>query len=227
MKINMDFNIKKQNYAVIISVILVFVSFLVAVKLLADTAERHYDNELIVCLDAGHGGDDVGAVSTDGKRYEKDDNLALTLKVRDELELLGIKTVLTRDDDETVSLRDRCRIANKKRCDLFVAIHRNSSASGTGIEAWISKREKEDERSTAKKLTKQLSELTGLQDRGVKNGYRDRTANNYYVNANTNMPSILLEVGFISSDEDNKAFDDNIDKMALEIAKVIYDSLQN
>lgn len=223
----MNLNIKKQNYAVIISVILVFVSFLVAVKLLADTAERHYDNELIVCLDAGHGGDDVGAVSTDGKRYEKDDNLALTLKVRDELELLGIKTVLTREEDKTVSLRDRCRIANKKRCDLFVALHRNSSASGTGIEAWISKREKEDERSTAKKLTKQLSELTGLQDRGVKNGYRDRTANNYYVNANTNMPSILLEVGFISSDEDNRAFDENIDKMAVEIAKVIYDSLQN
>ena len=225
MKINMNLNIKKQNYAVIISVILVFVSFLVAVKLLADTAERHYDNELIVCLDAGHGGDDVGAVSTDGKRYEKDDNLALTLKVRDELELLGVKTVLTREEDKTVSLRDRCRIANKKRCDLFVAIHRNSSASGTGFEAWISKREKEDERSTAKKLTKQLSELTGLQDRGVKNGYRDLTANNYYINANTNMPSILLEVGFISSDDDNRAFDENIDKMAIEIAKVIYDSL--
>ena len=223
----MNLNIKKQNYAVIISVVLVFVSFLVAIKLLADTAERHYDNELIVCLDAGHGGDDVGAVSTDGKRYEKDDNLALTLKVRDELELLGVKTVLTREEDKTVSLRDRCRIANKKRCDLFVAIHRNSSASGTGIEAWISKREKEDERSTAKKLTKQLSELTGLADRGVKNGYRDRTANNYYVNANTNMPSILLEVGFISSDEDNRAFDENVDKMAVEIAKVIYDSLQN
>lgn len=223
----MNLNIKKQNYAVIIAVILVFVSFLVAVKLLADTAERHYDNELIVCLDAGHGGDDVGAVSTDGKRYEKDDNLALTLKVRDELELLGVKTVLTREEDKTVSLRDRCRIANKKRCDLFVAIHRNSSASGTGIEAWISKREKEDERSTAKKLTKQLSELTGLADRGVKNGYRDRTANNYYVNANTNMPSVLLEVGFISSEEDNRAFDENIDKMAVEIAKVIYDSLQN
>ena len=56
----------------------------------------------------------------------------------------------------------------------------------------------------------------------MKNGYRDRTANNYYVNANTNMPSILLEVGFISSDEDNRAFDENIDKMAVEIAKVIY-----
>ena len=223
----MNLNIKKQNYAVIISVILVFVSFLVAVKLLSNTAEEHYDNEMIVCLDAGHGGDDVGAVSTDGKRYEKDDNLALTLKVRDELELLGIKTILTREEDKTVSLRDRCRIANKKRCDLFVAIHRNSSDSGTGIEAWISKREKEDERSTAKKLTKQLSELMGLQDRGVKNGYRDRTANNYYVNANTNMPSVLLEVGFISSDEDNRAFDENIDKMAVEIAKVIYDSLQN
>ena len=225
MKINMSLNIKKQNYAVIISVILVFVSFLVAVKLLSDTAERPVDNELIVCLDAGHGGTDVGAVSNDGKRYEKDDNLELTLKVRDELERLGVNTILTRDDDETVSLRDRCKIANKNKCDLFVAIHRNSSDSGTGIEAWISKREKENERSTAAELTKRLSELTGLGDRGVKNGYRDLTANNYYVNSNTNMPSILLEVGFITADEDNTAFDGNVDAMAAEIAKVIYDSL--
>ena len=87
LKLNLNFkNFKKRDYAVIISVVLVFVSFLVAVKLLSDTAEEHYDNEMIVCLDAGRGGDDVGAVSVDGKRYEKDDNLTLTLKVRDELE---------------------------------------------------------------------------------------------------------------------------------------------
>ena len=228
LKLNLNFkNFKKRDYAVIISVVLAFVSFLVAVKLLSDTAEEHYDNEMIVCLDAGHGGDDVGAVSVDGKRYEKDDNLTLTLKVRDELEKLGVKTVLTREDDVAVSLKDRCKKANKNRCDLFVAIHRNSSVSGTGVEAWISKREKENEKATAKSLVNELSNVMGIANRGVKSGYRDRTANNYYVNANTNMPSILLEVGFITSEEDNAAFDENIDQMAKEISKVIYDSLQN
>ncbi len=218
--------VKSSNNAAIIAVLLVIVSFLVAVKLLSQMVTEHYDEELIVCLDAGHGGTDVGATSTDGKRYEKDDNLKLTLKVRDELEKMGIKTVLTREADETVSLKDRCKTANKKRCDLFVAIHRNSSATGTGVEAWISKTEKRDEKNTAKALLKAVSDVTGYENRGVKSGYRDKTARNYYVNSNTKMPSILLEVGFISSAEDNKVFDKKLDVTANEIAKVIYDSLQ-
>lgn len=219
--------VNKQNYAAIISVVLVFVSFLIAVKLLSNVVTEHFDDEIIVCLDAGHGGNDVGAVSSDGKRYEKNDNLTLTIKVRDELERMGIKTVLTRDTDTYVSLKDRCRTANKKRCDLFVSIHRNSSATGTGFEAWVAKKEKDNEKSIAKDMVSALSEVTGLENRGVKSGYRDRTANNYYVNANTNMPSILLECSFITSAEDNKVFDEKIDEMANEIAKVIYDAVQN
>ena len=220
-------NFMKRNYSAVIAVVLVFVSFLTAVRLLSETVEEHYDNEVIVCLDAGHGGGSIGAVSADNTRYEKDDNLRLTLRVKEELEALGVKTVLTRDEDTDVSLRERCKIANKKRCDLFVSIHRNSATSGTGFEAWISKKEKGNERQLAETMVTNLSTLTGLADRGVKNGYRDLTANNYYVNANTNMPSILLEVGFISSDDDNKVFDEKIDEMAKEIAKVIYDSLEN
>lgn len=218
---------KKQNNSVIIAVILVLISFFVAVKLLSQVVTTHYDNEIIVCLDAGHGGTDVGAVSTDGTRYEKDDNLRLTLKVRDELERMGVKTVLTREDDSTVELKDRCRTANKKRADIFVSLHRNSSLTGTGIEAWIAKRPKGDEKEIARKLVKALSSTTGLENRGVKSGYRDKTAFNYYVNANTNMPSILLEVAFISSQEDNRLYDEKFDAMANEIAKVIYDAVQN
>ena len=218
---------KKQNTSLIIAVVLVIVSFLIAVKLLSNVVTEHYDNEIIVCLDAGHGGSDVGATSTDGKRYEKDDNLRLTLKLRDELEAMGVTVILTREDDTTVSLKDRCKIANRKRADLFVSVHRNSSATGTGIEAWISKRPKDAETITAKSLTKAISEATGLENRGVKKGFRDSTANNYYVNANTRMPSVLLEVAFISSEKDNEAFDKNFDAMASEIAKVIYDAVQN
>ena len=53
--------------------------------------------EISVCLDAGHGGEDCGA--TYGDRLEKDDNLRLTLLVRDKLEANGIKVYLTREDD--------------------------------------------------------------------------------------------------------------------------------
>ncbi len=221
-------NVKKnKNAVIIISALLVVLSFLAAVKFLSQVVYEHYDDEMIVCLDAGHGGSDSGAASADGKRLEKDDNLALTLKVKDDLENMGVKVVLTRDDDSAVSLKDRCRTANKKHCDFFVAIHRNSSASGTGIEAWISRIEKNGEKHAAKKMVAELSKIMNLENRGVKRGYRDMSANNYYVNSNTNMPSVLLEVGFITCDADNKAFDEKLDENALAIAKVIYDAVSN
>ena len=233
LKINFNFklrkiNLKKNEYAVLISVAIVFLSLIIAVTVLSGITEKIGEQEVVVCLDAGHGGDDVGAVSADGKRLEKDDNLELTLKVRDELEKMGVKTILTRDDDTTVSLQKRCKTANKAKCDLFVSIHRNSaSSSASGIEVWLPKDASKDERVMASKMLENLCKVAELPDRGVKRGYRDSSAKDYYINANTNMPSMLLEVGFITSDEDNRAYDKNIDSMAKEIAKVIYDSLQN
>lgn len=140
LKINFNFklrrlNLKKHEYAVIISIAIVFVSLIIAVTILSGITEKIGVQEAVVCLDAGHGGDDVGAVSADGKRFEKNDNLELTLKVHDELEKMGVKTILTREEDTTVSLQKRCKTANKARCELFVSIHRNSaSSSASGIE---------------------------------------------------------------------------------------------
>ena len=185
----------------------------------------NYTGEPYVCLDAGHGADDVGAVN--GERYEKGDNLALTLKVRDKLEAKGVKTYLTREDDSDITLKERCKLANKKRCDLFISLHRNSAVSGSGFEAWIAKEPKGDEEEIAKKLVQALCDISGLPDRGVKRGYRNSSGNNYYVNSNTNMPSILLEVGFVTNEADNKSFDENLGKNAEAIADIIYESLLN
>ena len=72
---------KGKSAVLIVASVIVIISFLAAVRFLSQIVYEHYDDELIVCLDAGHGGSDAGAASTDGKRLEKDDNLALTLKV--------------------------------------------------------------------------------------------------------------------------------------------------
>lgn len=217
---------KKGNDIVIIfAAVIVIAAFLSAVKFLSQIVTEHYDDEKIVCIDAGHGGSDVGATSTDGKRLEKDDNLHLALKVRDELEKSGVKVVLTRDDDSEITLKERCKLANKNRCDLFISLHRNSSAKGTGIEAWISKNEKNGEKRLAKNLINAICEITGQENRGVKLGYRDGSANNYYINANTNMPSILLEVGFVTDKNDNKVFDEKTDEISRAVAKIIFESI--
>ena len=180
--------------------------------------------EISVCLDAGHGGEDCGA--TYGDRLEKDDNLRLTLLVRDELEANGIKVYLTREDDTYLTLAERCQIANRKHCTLFVALHRNSSDSGgSGVEMWVKNTPSDTEWALAENMLSALEDAGISKARGVKSGYAKNADGNYYVNAHTNMPSCLAEIGFITSDGDNALFDENLDAYADAIAKGILETL--
>jgi N-acetylmuramoyl-L-alanine amidase len=82
--------------------------------------------DLIIAVDAGHGGEDPGAIGKNGTR-EKDVVLAiakeLALKINSET---GMRAVLTRDGDYFVPLRDRMRRARAQSADLFVSIHADS-----------------------------------------------------------------------------------------------------
>lgn len=215
----------KNSITAVTALVLVLISLMTAVKILSQAVEEHYETVKTVCLDAGHGADDCGAISADGLRIEKQDNLRLTLAVGEKLEKKGIRVVLTRGDDSDVTLKERCRLANKNQCDFFLSIHRNSAVSGSGFEAWIAKEPKGDEKGVAEKLVTALSEISDLPNRGVKLGYRNSSGNNYYVNSNTNMPSILLEVGFVTNDEDNESFDKSLDENAEAIAEIIYEAV--
>lgn len=181
--------------------------------------------EISVCLDAGHGGEDCGAIY--GERLEKDDNLRLTLLVRDKLEENGIKVYLTREDDTYLTLEERCKIANRKHCTLFVALHRNSSESGgNGVEMWVKNTPSDTEWAVAENMLSALEDAGISKARGVKSGYAKNADGNYYVNAHTNMDSCLAEIGFITSDEDNALFDENLDAYANAIAKGIIKTLE-
>lgn len=218
---------KIKNIVVLVSFISVIFSVLFAVRFLSDIVTVHYEEVKTVCLDAGHGGEDAGA-TLKSERIEKDDNLNLTLIISKKLNEKGVKTILTRVDDLTLDLKDRCKLANSKKCDLFVSVHRNSSISdGSGIEAWISQEQKHNESELANCIVSDLCSVSSLPNRGVMRGYRTNEANNYYVNANTNMPSILLEVGFVTNKNDNEQFDKNINIYAEKIADDIYKWLEN
>lgn len=184
-----------------------------------------FTSDTVVCLDPGHGGDDFGAIS--GDRYEKDDNLNLANAVKSELEAKGIKVIMTRSDDEYISLSDRCRCANKKRAALFVALHRNSAESGKGVEIWINSNPDNTESELAQNILDGVEAIGISSNRGVKKGYRTNSNGNYYVNKHTNMPSCLVEMGFITSKDDNRLFDENLTEYAKAIAQAISDTLQN
>lgn len=174
-------------------------------------------DEKTVCIDPGHGGSSSGA--TLGSRLEKDDTLRLSLLVREILEERGYTVVMTRDNDSDVSLADRCKIANKARASLFVSIHRNSSTSpdATGMEMWVHSSSPTDDMLLAQNILDCLDKLN-IANRGIHSGYRDGADMNYYINRHTKMPSVLAEIDFISNKNDNKKYDENIEKYAKAIA---------
>jgi len=78
-----------------------------------------------VVLDPGHGGAALGAVGRKSK--EKDIVLDVSIKLKKELEKLGINVLLTRNTDVDVPFRTRSELANKNHADLFISIHANSA----------------------------------------------------------------------------------------------------
>jgi N-acetylmuramoyl-L-alanine amidase len=90
-----------------------------------------------VILDAGHGGTDPGATAP--AISEKDITLDIGQRLSDMLQASGFEVIATRDDDATVPLRDRARLANESRGDIFVSIHINAllkHKSARGVETY-------------------------------------------------------------------------------------------
>src|SRR6202167_2780863 len=82
--------------------------------------------DLIIAIDAGHGGEDPGAIGMHGTR-EKDVTLAIARALERYIDAEpGMRAVLTRNGDYFVPLRDRMRRARAQQADLFVSIHADS-----------------------------------------------------------------------------------------------------
>jgi len=132
----------------------------------AETAERERGAVTplrLIVLDAGHGGHDSGAVGPGGL-MEKDLVLDVTRRVaRMVTERLGVKVVLTRDDDHFVTLRDRTSLANRERADLFVSIHANAhrQAANEGVETYFLSSEATD--SNARQVAAQENSVVQLE----------------------------------------------------------------
>lgn len=185
------------------------------------------DGKFIVCLDPGHGGSDPG--SNYGERLEKDDNLRYALAVAEELKKReGINVIMTRINDNVPDADNfdsaaRGKIANDAGADLFLALHRNCAedTSGNGVEVWIKKNPPIVDQVLGYNLIKYLSAVGIQSNRGVNSGFRTDEQDNFTIMDSINMSGCLLELGFISNDEDNRLFDENMQKYAVAIADVI------
>lgn len=167
-------------------------------------ADRKALSGKIICIDPGHGGSDVGAVGRiNGKSvYEKDITLSIALPLRDMLTSAGAKVIMTRAtdkdvyaawDDAVTELQARCDVANKAGADAFVSIHIDSfsNPSVDGTTAYYYPKNSND-LLLAQMLHQACMDSLSIPDRGVR-------SNDFYVNVHTSMPSVLMEMGFITN----------------------------
>lgn len=186
---------------------------------------KRKNDDVIVCIDAGHGGTDAGAVLEE--RFEKDDTLKVAKLVKKYLDEQNIKVIMTRNNDSTVSLKERCKIANKAKADIFVSLHRNSAEDGNGIEIWTNSQKRKQDTELATTILNKLQDTEIQNDRGVKTGTSKGENTDYYVLKNTKMTSCLIELGFITDTKDNELFDKYIEDYAKAIADGIIDKIKD
>lgn len=176
------------------------------------------ENPLIVCVDAGHGGKDNGS---DYKgRYEKDDNLKLAQAVAAYLADKNVKVVMTRSDDTFLRLSERCEIANQSGADYMLSLHRNDG-EGNGVETWISASGLEETDALANHIMEALDTAGIQRNRGVKKGTQTGESSNYYINIHSDMPSCIVEMGFINDASDNQLFDEKLVAYAAAIGDAV------
>ena len=147
--------------------------------------------DMLIVLDAGHGGHDTGAVGAKGT-FEKDINLDIVLRAGKVLTAAGARVLYTRSDDTFIPLYDRPGLANTRGADIFISVHNNSTPtrnSGSGTQTYFRTPQSIP---LAAAMHEELVKALELRDGGVRNG-------NYAVIRESKMPSVLLEIAFINN----------------------------
>ncbi len=173
-----------------------------------------------VCIDAGHGGSDPGAVGTRPfVLREKTFTLDVSLMLEEELELRGHWVVMTRRQDRTVSFEARAGFANRLDAELFVSIHANAAATRTaeGMEVFHFPDSQSGRIAARRVLRLMLRAFPTHRNRGVKEA-------NFAVLRLTRMPAILVECEFLSNPTQLRflANPRNQRKLAVAIAEGIH-----
>jgi len=171
--------------------------------------------EKVVVIDPGHGGIDYGAIRSGIN--EKDITTDVSAKVAKMLRSDGYTVYMTRDEDKTVSLQERVDFSENHNPDIFVSIHVNSSegTTATGIETHYYH---DYSIGLAKVVHAAMAKHVNSKDRGL---FKSK----FYVINHTTVPAILVEIGFISNEEEREDLISEKRKQAT--AKAIVEGIKN
>ena len=203
-------------FLIIFVLLIVFISTIVNLKTVNIKPETNY----VVVIDAGHGGIDGGSVGKTTKVTESSLNLTFAKNLQQQLTQMNISSVLTREDDNGLYDSDAKNLKRsdmKKRQDIIssfqpqivVSLHMNSFplTSSRGAQTFY-KKGNEQGKILADSIQKQLS--TTIEKTGVNGKVGD-----YYIVNCTDIPSVLIECGFLSNPEEeillqNKDYQDKV-----------------
>lgn len=150
--------------------------------------------EATVVIDAGHGGEDAGAISSDELTYEKNATLLTAELLQEKLEALGATVIMTRNNDDFVDLEERAEISNQAEADAFISIHYDASIDPNwhGTTTYYFN---ENDFNLANAVNESISQDSSLPNNGVVFG-------NYFVLRENNRPNLLIELGHMSNEFD-------------------------
>lgn len=180
-------------------------------------------SEKTIAIDPGHGGYDVGAIGSLGNQ-EKDLTLEISLKLGSILKEKGYKVVYTRENDEVSwhsepkeDLSARAAISNYEKADIFISIHLNkfNDKSINGTETYYNELSSQG-KNLAELIQNQIIGDIKTTDRGIKKG-------NFLVLEKVKAPAILVELGYISNEVEEKALSNSVyqEKLSESITKAI------
>ncbi len=167
-----------------------------------------------VIIDPGHGGIDVGTVGIDGS-LEKNINLSISLDLYDFLMVSGINTVLTRDGDYEMyrageqrtksDLYNRMDYINSVPDSILISIHQNhfENEAEWGTQVWYSPND-EISPTLADKILQSVKKNIQPENKR-ENKVSD---NSYYILYKAQKPSVMVECGFVSNENENKRLQD-------------------
>ncbi|MBP1863734.1 N-acetylmuramoyl-L-alanine amidase [Clostridium tetanomorphum] len=222
---------KKRILSILMFIILGVLLFTNGYKLVYSKKNSNIDKKIIL-IDPGHGGIDGGAVSKNGT-VEKDINLSISLKLRDELEKNEYKVIMTREEDKGLysdkgrirdkkreDLNNRCKMKQNSNCDAFISIHLNMFPESKyyGAQVWYSSND------NSKKLASliqsnfklNLDETNKRAEKPAKNDYK-------ILRSEDDIPSVIVECGFLSNPNEERKLKDS--KYQEDIANIIATSI--
>ncbi len=190
----------------------------------------------VIVIDAGHGGEDAGAIAQDGS-LEKDLNLKIAKCIQALCEINGNSAIMTREDDRLLydyygelddytgkkkiyDLKNRVKIANEQHDAIFVSIHMNkfSSSKYSGTQIYFSPNNPSSEM-----LARTLQNSTRTYLQPSNNRQIKRADSSIYVLNSLDCPAVLIECGFLSNEDELGRLKD--EKYQASLALVIFSGI--